>query len=132
MITIETLRPPLHQSNAFFSISMLIAALVQYSQIPSIFEVLLINGLVNLQINIILTMPFLMFLERKGWRWPLSRMRLLYHATISVAQIAVSYANGLPRSAFPEYYNISLACQSFRGYVNVVVYFAPSQNSSSN
>jgi hypothetical protein len=87
--------------------------------------------LVNLQIVIILTMLILLFLERRGWCWPTSHMWLLYYATLFVARIAVNYANRLPRLAFPEYYKISLACQSFREYIDVSVYFAASQNSSS-
>lgn len=127
---LEKLRPSLYESNAFFTVSIFIAALVRYSQTPSIFEVVFIDQLVNLQTFIVLAMLVsraaeLEELQKLGITQVFRRERsvCVYVMIMLVCQLVATYASKLPRSAFPQYYIISLACHSFTGYLDVSSYF---------
>src|SRR5438034_11729085 len=94
---------PFCEINAFFCISVLVAGLVRFMQTPPIFEIDFLNVLIQMQTAIMFgTVASVIWLWHRRRKDKLSLI-LSYFVMVIVAQMAVTYANAIPSSAFPIY-----------------------------
>ncbi|KAF2269569.1 hypothetical protein CC78DRAFT_564807 [Lojkania enalia] len=104
------LRSTVYNINAFYAVSIIVAILVRIKQTPSILEVYFMSELMDLQISILLSLTVATVCDRIMNDAKFKNARVLYHAAICIASIFLSYKVALPKSAFPVYYEVALAC----------------------
>jgi hypothetical protein len=115
-------RGSFYSINAFFCISVLVAAIIRYRQMPSIFEIWFIDTLVIMQLCVVITvaifsMPMAIFKKEP--------FNLISSWIIGIAQHSVTYSNSISPSAFLIYYTLAKDCHSLRNFADLSVYFSP-------
>ena len=116
---------PFCEINAFFCISVLVAGLVRFMQTPPIFEIDFLNVLIQTQTAIMFeTVVSAIWLWHRRRKDKLSLI-LIYFVMVIVAQMAVTYANAIPSSAFPIYSHLAIECHDEYGYIDFSSQFNP-------
>jgi hypothetical protein len=108
---LRKLQASVYGINAFFCISLLIAGVVRYQQVPSIMEVIFISTLVKVQLLIITSMLYTQLYDyylnqTLGAAWS------SYYLLVSFAQAAFGYSISVPARVLPVYFKLANECHS--------------------
>jgi len=128
------LQHSVYRINAFFSICLVVGAIVIHHQAPSILEVVFINQLSTGQMMQIVTMVWAQWGDnainrsegsKLGWAWN------LYYFALGAAQLGTSYAVSLPDRTQTVYSDLAKQCQDQYNLIHVSGYIKSSSTGNS-
>ncbi|KAE9373303.1 hypothetical protein N431DRAFT_406712 [Stipitochalara longipes BDJ] len=122
---LRKLQKSVYEINAFFSISLLVASIVRWRQVPSVMETVLLSYVVWTQLLILTTMLFgqlcdsVMNKTNLTWQW------LVYYMAIGIAQLLTSCVIEVPNRGV--YKDLATQCHSQYGFINLSTYLPASE-----
>lgn len=119
-----------NEISALYPLTILISAVLRYTQTPPILEVVFINNLLYMQIFIIFTTLIFKSYDSQYNKIPTTNSDVVYNLGNLIAQLATSYTLSIRHSAFPILYEAGKSCSRLYDYVDVGAYFTPSQNAA--
>ncbi|KAN0098706.1 hypothetical protein V8E51_014369 [Hyaloscypha variabilis] len=122
---LRKLQKSVYEINAFFSVSLLVASIVRWRQIPSVMETVLISYVVWTQLLILTTMLFGQLCDNVlnktnlTWHWQ------AYYLAISFAQLVTSCVIEIPSRGI--YKDLATQCHSQYDFMNLSSYLPTSE-----
>ena len=122
---LRKLQKSVYEINGFFSISLLVASIVRWRQVPSVMETVLISYVVWVQLLIFTTMLFAQLCDNAmnkaslGWEWQ------LYYLAIGIAQLATSCVIEVPNRKI--YKDLATQCRTQHHFINLSTYLPASE-----
>lgn len=127
---LRKLQSPANEVNAFFCITVMISAIVRYTEMPPIIEILFIQELVNMQCFIMFTLLIAATYDSRSNKVPVKTSHIIYNIALMFAQTSATSAVALPHKAYATYHEVAKACHDIRGYKDVSFYFATTSSGS--
>jgi hypothetical protein len=122
---LRKLQKSVYEINAFFSISLLVASIVRWRQVPSVMETVFISYVVWVQVLIISSMLFAQLSDYSMNRSNLSWDWNVYYLAIGIAQLVTSCVVEVPhRSVYKE---LATECHRQHQFINVSAYLPASE-----
>jgi hypothetical protein len=122
---LRKLQKSVYEINAFFSISLLVASIVRWKQIPSVMETVLISYVVWTQLLIMTTMTFAQLCDNVmnktnlTWEWQ------LYYIAIGISQLVTSCVIEVPNRGI--YKDLATQCHAQHDFINLSTYLPASE-----
>jgi hypothetical protein len=122
---LRKLQNSFYETSAFFSISLLVASIVRWRQVPSTMETVLISHVVWIQLLIVSLLLFaqiadyVMNKSHLGWEWQ------VYYISIGAAQLATSCVVEVPNRNV--YKDIAMQCHQQHQFVDISSYLPTSE-----
>jgi hypothetical protein len=128
---LRKLQASVYGINVFFCISLLIAGVVRYRQVPSIMEIIFISTLVEVQVLVIMSILCAQLYDYFLNQSTLGAAWNSYYSLISCVQVAFGYSISVPARVFPVYFKLANECHTQKQFINMASYFALTSNKSS-
>jgi hypothetical protein len=109
-----TLRKSAFKINAFYSNTLLIAAIIRFNQVPAILEISFMTKLITLQIYIFMVMFTSQLYDFYLNKTKISIPWLVVHAAVCIAQVILALTVSMPKWTFPLCYDAAVACHDLR------------------
>lgn len=110
--------------NVFYTLSIMIAAVVRYHQTPPILEIMFLAKLLAIQNLTNSTILFSIYFDSEFNKIP-TRGTTICRLGNSIVLIARGYSISLRRDAFSIYYEVSKYCYESHGYIDISHLFGP-------
>ena len=131
---LRKLQHSVYEINAFFSISLVVAAIVRHHQNPSILEISFFSSLFLMESLVAISMIWAQFGDsllkldstgKLGWPWN------LFYVAICVAILVTSAAIGLPDGTMSVYNQLAKECHNQHQFPDLSNYLSPSAGGKS-
>lgn len=114
-----TLRKSALTINAFYSNTLLIAAIIRFKQAPAILEISFMTKLITLQIFIFIAMFTSQLYDFYLNKTKISIPWLGVHAAVCIAQVILALTVSMPKWTFPLCYDVAVACHDLRHTIDI-------------
>jgi hypothetical protein len=121
---LRKLQTVLYDINVFFSVSLLLAAVIRYRQLPSILEIIFLSALVNMQTVALVTPILVQLYDNDIHNTPIRPLWAFFQICLIFVQFGTSYSISLPQSAFPTYFEMAKTCHNVHHIQDVSYYFS--------
>lgn len=112
-----------NEVNAFYALSIFIAAIVRFKQTPPVFEIVFIYNLLNVQNTIILAVLAFRFYDSRFNGVPFRKSHSLYDIGNGIIGLVTSYSFSLRNDSFPVLFDACKSCNRFYQYSDFSSFF---------
>lgn len=121
-----------NEINAFYVLSICIAAVVRYTQMPPVFEIFFIGNLLYVQSFIVFTDLLSRYWDSRFNGIRIGPSRSVYDIANGITGLVTNYTISVRNDAFPVLFETCKSCSSLYHYIDMSPFFAPTENAASS